>query len=147
MMACPKCGNEKAYFIGPICGDCHASGKDLGSKREADVGKIKRVECEWCGEPKLNIYEHRRICKQRPASGEEAPAGQPSPRRRRLKRKSRAVRVNEVPIKPIGCVFCNGTPNAAMLKDLVTRMIRGGMSFEASANVARDVLGILAARQ
>ncbi|MGD0263570.1 MAG: hypothetical protein ABSD47_01285 [Candidatus Methylomirabilota bacterium] len=74
MRECPRCHNEKAYFIGEICGDCHAKGLDLlggsdgkkgampmefrkeackkGCGREIGVNQLARHEAACNGEPR-----------------------------------------------------------------------------------------------
>ncbi len=43
------------------------------------------------------------------------------------------------PAKADTCLFCAGT-KSALAKDLVTRMIRGGMGFDAAADIVRDLV-------
>lgn len=46
MRECPRCRREKGYFVGDICGDCYAAGKDLdgpsATPREAPRLPLKK---------------------------------------------------------------------------------------------------------
>ncbi len=163
MRGCPACGHEKAYFIGDICGDCHARGQDLapanpdpgGPPENTKGGKRimeKRPCAKRCGkmlDPR-GAHKHEAICTG-PSSAAEArarvgrkPRMQKPKSIRRARRHDGLARAPASPAKADPCFFCAGT-NSALAKDLVIRMIRGGMGFDAAAELAREVVGAIEA--
>src|SRR3989304_5561766 len=66
MRQCPTCRNEKAHFVGQICGDCVAQGKDLSPSEGAmPTGKMEKRPCaKGCGkmlDPR-GAHKHEGTC-------------------------------------------------------------------------------------
>lgn len=152
---CPACRNEKSYFVGKVCGDCYAQGRDLeagAASREpraerrngTERAMSQKTECPWCHGMKANLYEHAKWCKQRP-DGAELP-------RKRKRGKSRGARPRKlrsaagpedlVIRKKTDCAECpyRGL-ETAQAQDLVTEAVRGGMGLVPALGFIRHVLG------
>jgi hypothetical protein len=188
MRVCPKCGNEKAYFIGKACGDCHARGLDLnvgagheegamaksfrkapcgkGCGREIGVNQLsrheaactgepragKKEECPWGHEMRANVWEHKKVCKQRPKDGSEQPVKvkRRKPQKRGRGRHGQVDR--DVPAGPGRAAASGHTEgpawlellagrNAALAQSLVEEAIRGGMSLPMACALVGRALG------
>lgn len=105
MRECPKCHHEKAYFIGDICGDCHAQGADLHQGKPVQKPKARKVpmaaaannkegtvvdplqanyHCQHCERGFRYVTwkdKHESQCPKRPGGSVKA-AGKPAPRER-----------------------------------------------------------------
>ena len=198
MKPCPACGNEKAFFVGDICGDCHAQGRDLagqdrpkeetmskaGEKHEcpkchkmvanptehkkwctgaaaegpAAGGEQKkgkesaqpRLKCRYCGQEcsKGYLWNHEhKSCPKRPSASEQiGQSKQPKMQRKKRvagKKPARSSIAADKP-SPEWAAFCAECPfrglESALAKDLVVRMIRGGMCMGGAAEIVRDVV-------
>ena len=161
---CPKCRNEKAYFIGEVCGDCYAAGADLDAKAqqsaEAKMSKTYK-ECPYCHKMKSNVWEHKPHCKQRPGAG-ETDSGQRTEVRgqrsevtgqgRRRKATGRMPKAPQADQRaqraetPGEELVCQGCPwrrmNTAIARDLLTRALRGGMALEPACELIRQALQV-----
>ena len=154
MRPCPRCHHEKAEasFIGPECGDCYALGPyfepciDERKEQTMPTGMLERRSCaKGCGklvDPR-GAHKHEATCGGNRAQTSAEPKTRKSTRRATTTNPTAPDVVG--PVKANGCLFCSGQ-NSALAKDLMGRMLRGGMGFDAAVEVAADVAGMMASR-